>query len=497
MAEKLVECLRLIIRNMFIVVMVCIIGATVFIDKSIENKSMNTLVYPNYCYYLVSVIFLTVLFWVLKKDFSVSNKVTWIVMGITFVFVAIWQWKMSSFMPEVHGDFAHVKEAVQGLANGHDFREYNYFHYSKNNVNVVIYLAFLYKIVKDWRVVIFLCALGTNIAAIFIALTIQEFLKDNRITIVFLLGTEMLIALTWRAFLVYTDNVAMPFLAISIFLYASKLPDKWKYPLFLLFITIASYIKVTCMIIVLAMVPAAILSFVGGEKKVIIKKWLYCIACFTLIMGGSLLIQKYQLNKYRHVTSRAVKGWQYMFMVGQNDKYYGVNNNEDKELRREYMSKFDTNKELNDACYQEAIRRVKARGITNIRFFLDKMDIIFGDGYFDKVQTVRKHDGSLKADIYVEGGRFYELFYTLLQVIWFGILLLMLFGGVFGDKKGMPLFYPISIMGITLYTLLFEGRSKYLYMLLPVFIVYAAICMNALLKKKYKLNKKDKIKESE
>lgn len=37
-------------------------------------------------------------------------------------------------------------------------------------------------------------------------------------------------------------------------------------------------------------------------------------------------------------------------------------------------------------------------------------------------------------------------------------------------EKGM---IPVFIMGITLYLLIFEGRSKYLYMFLPVFLVGA------------------------
>lgn len=486
MVKKIGNRIELIIQYLFVFSMMCIIGATIFIDKTIQNKSMNTLPYPNVLYYCISILVLMVIFVALKKNFQISDKLTWTVVGVVFVLVIVWQWKLSYWvpdLPEMKGDFGWIKGAAKGLAQGHNLGEYSYFKKSKNNINVVFYLSYIYRIVKDWRIVIFIGALGTNIAALFVALTVKECVNDNRYMILALLGSEMLLALTWRAFIVYTDNFAMPYVAIALFVLMSKLSDKWKIPLFMIAISIAAFIKITCLIIVLALIPEAILSCIRKDKKQTLIRWCYCIACFTVVMGCSMFLQKGLIKKYQYTTSRDVKGWQFMFMVGQNDENYGVNNQDDKLLRQKYIQESTTNEELNALCLEEAIRRVKERGLSNVIFYLDKANIIYGDGYFDKVKTINVHDGSRKADIYVEGGYFYEMFYTLLQVIWFSVLLMMLLGYIFGEKNLIPLFYPIAVMGITLYTLLFEGRSKYLYMLLPVFIIFAFLCLHAIIVK--------------
>lgn len=69
-----------------------------------------------------------------------------------------------------------------------------------------------------------------------------------------------------------------------------------------------------------------------------------------------------------------------------------------------------------------------------------------------------------------------------MQVLWDMILALLIFNTFVLVRKHksewtIDLFAEIAILGITLYLMLFEGRAKYIYMLLPVYLYYAGIIM--------------------
>ncbi len=49
------------------------------------------------------------------------------------------------------------------------------------------------------------------------------------------------------------------------------------------------------------------------------------------------------------------------------------------------------------------------------------------------------------------------------------------------NENAEYLSFKITIIGITLYLLLFEGRSKYLFMFLPIYVSFAGVILSELL----------------
>lgn len=65
-----------------------------------------------------------------------------------------------------------------------------------------------------------------------------------------------------------------------------------------------------------------------------------------------------------------------------------------------------------------------------------------------------------------------------MQILWDMILLLFILNSFLLNKRGNTeenTFGEIGILGITLYLMMFEGRAKYIYMLLPMYVYHAGI----------------------
>ena len=100
----------------------------------------------------------------------------------------------------------------------------------------------------------------------------------------------------------------------------------------------------------------------------------------------------------------------------------------------------------------------------------------------------------------MKNGRFYQPGAALMQVLWDAVLLTMMLwaacgiaarlrrrgtqpGGIGARDDAMAsalLVVQIAILGTTLYILCLEGRSKYLFMLLPVYMVAFGLMLHEL-----------------
>ena len=65
------------------------------------------------------------------------------------------------------------------------------------------------------------------------------------------------VALTWRAFIVYTDNYGMIFVALMLWVCTTRIRPAIKVPLMTFFAVMASYIKVTNLVVFAAVAPTA------------------------------------------------------------------------------------------------------------------------------------------------------------------------------------------------------------------------------------------------
>ena len=120
------------------------------------------------------------------------------------------------------------------------------------------------------------------------------------------------------------------------------------------------------------------------------------------------------------------------------------------------------------------------RGIWgNIKFYVGKLNVAYNDGYFHNLQVYppsASHElkqNLLYQLLWKDGGNLYQVSAGMFQTVWDMVLLSLMAGIVVFRKRDFPKVLELCILGVTLYLMLFEGRSKYLYMFLPVYLMTA------------------------
>ena len=81
------------------------------------------------------------------------------------------------------GDFASVRSGAISIVNEGTLDGIGYFNNSPNNVNITIYLSFLYSIIGDWRTVVLVGAVSTNISMFLAVLSVYNCTNNKTISI--------------------------------------------------------------------------------------------------------------------------------------------------------------------------------------------------------------------------------------------------------------------------------------------------------------------------
>jgi len=484
-----------VIDILFFVLLAGILIATILVDKNIKVSFPNTVKYANSVYYILAALAIMGVLIILykTKNYEIGQRAFYgMLLGMAAAaaflewHISSWMYDSGSYIPGVaDGDFGSVMNAAISLAGGGSFAEFPYFSRSPNNANITIFLSAIYKMVPNWKTIIFLNALGTNVAALLASLTVYHLTNNKKVSL-FLCGVgEILIALTWRSFLVYTDSWGLLFVALILYAFSTKMDYKYKIPLIFALGAMGTFIKMTVFVCIIALALYQLIIWLENEKKKVeLKKIGYIVLCFVMLYGVMAIVQNMLHDHFGLEKSERAKEVSYFFMVGQNTKYYGTVNSEDGNIRVSMIKKFSSKSELNKAFLEEGINRIKRRELTgNIAFYIGKLNVAYNDGYFHNVQKKLKDtESSVWKQLYSKQGNGYAILANTFQTIWDGILLLLLIGMLlkkFG-KNDIYVLFEILILGVTLYLMCFEGRSKYIYMFLPVYLCTAGIALHRL-----------------
>ena len=471
----------------FKLLMFGILIATIFIDKNLDVRYPNEVRWDNAGYFLIAICILGVIGCFVCRAKELDEKKWKIAIIAIALTTAVIQLIISLWMPtEISTDFKRVREAAIDIAQGGTLAGKSYFKASPNNINITLVLSLVYKIFGNWRAVIFIGSLLTNLSVILMSLSVTRVTKSRWSGIVIAVLGEVLIALTWRAFLPYTDNYGMFFVALAIWLYTSKLQTKIKMPLVIAVGIAGAFIKETVLIILLAIgIHAFIVCLKDKNYKKLLIQTVIAILIVFVGMAASKGVKTITRNHLEYETVATSKGWQFLFMVGQNNEYYGVVNKSDTELRKQMLKDYKDGG-LNSAFLKEALGRIKGRGLTgNVKFYLIKLNVAYNDGYFHNMRGFNDKDlkENFLYDLYVDDETTaYAIGADVMQVLWDMVLALLMINAFVLSRKhkseqDKDTFPQIAILGITMYLMMFEGRAKYLYMLMPVYLYYAGFIM--------------------
>lgn len=375
-----------------------------------------------------------------------------------------------------------------------------YFDLYPNNVFLLCLFTVIYKIYNvlhicsfEFLLVVFSIS-SVNISMWFIVQS-TEILTKNRNCAVYTAFVYMIyIAFSPWIIIPYSDTYVIFFTSIVFYLYLKKNSMNGYLGWFLIFtMSLVGYlIKPTCIFVLFAIIIIEVWKFLFIAKRDKIKKliiipvFLVAVAVFMIINFSAQKYVGYEKNPDKEFPMT------HFIMMGMNKETKGVYNEDDVNLTKSVHGK--RNKEKLHLV--KIKQRLKEYGVGGyLKLLEQKMLTNYNDGTFAWAKegnfyaVIREEQNKILSPVlrnYVYTfGKYNSIFTNIQQCIWMLILSLMLFS-VFsnkGKKEEGIYVLMLTIMGITVFLLLFEARARYLFLYAPYFIILSAIGLQVIIKR--------------
>ena len=203
-------------------------------------------------------------------------------------------------------------------------------------------------------------------------------------------------------------------------------------------------------------------------------------------------IYTYAIVPSLHIISNpdTVTGWQHYLMMGMNNENDGEFSSHDVE----YTRSFETNEERNYMDLMKAEERIKKMGVVGlIRHLCRKQIANYGDGTFawnveaggitpDSPKWAKNGSSTIVRSLIRHDGTHYGVFISIKQIMWLIVILSQLFIFTSSRKQSLNedksiMCMIISIIGLTVFELIFEARSRYFLCFSPLFVVLSGCAM--------------------
>lgn len=216
-------------------------------------------------------------------------------------------------------------------------------------------------------------------------------------------------------------------------------------------------------------------------------KTMFCVvAALAVSVGGfKVMIAQtgFQLDQEQTV------GMAHFIMMGLNEQTKGKYAEEDVQ----FSISFDHTSIRNEEDLNEALSRVKDMGLAGLlQHEARKALVNFADGSFAwgdegnfyNVIYEEKNDNlsPLLRSMYYQDGKLYRLQYWVRQVCWLTVMLLILGNSLRKNQKAEMTVLMVGLIGLILFVQIFEARARYLYTMVPLFIICAAVGMQSYVK---------------
>lgn len=364
--------------------------------------------------------------------------------------------------------------------------------------NIYIFSRLLSSISYEFLLVIINVIL-VDISILLSLLVARKLLDNTTLIISYIFSILILLFSPWIV-VPYSDTFSMVFPILNIYLYlkikeSKKIQSKVILALLIGVLSIIGYqIKPTAIISLIAIVISGLLYSFKDKKS--FKLYFLIVAC----IGVSASVAKIVYNNT--IYTMEVNGVKlnsdedsqapmtHFLMMGLNTReiedrgtLYGAWREEDYNITFSYKTK----QEKIDANIHEYVDRVRNLGIFGyLKYLSQKGNWMLSDGTF----YYGGEGNFAMSDPYSDSGRarFLQSYYSfngenynkqasIRQAAWILILFFIVIPVIFGreDRENEILFtIRLSLIGILIFLLLFEGRSRYFLNHLPLFIVLAS-----------------------
>lgn len=474
--------------------------------NAILNNKINMYYRPNHLnvpsgvWLGCAMVLLALILWIANfctRKVYLSEKEFYIFLIINFVIIYLIQLFISKNIYFKTGwDVRVLRRNVENIAlNGANGVEFDYFSWYPNNIFAVYTLVFFYKIAavvhkqNPYIVIVAINNLLVNISVLLATLSIYKITKKKPVTSVCMVFGVILIGLSPWIVIPYTDTLGMIFPIGAVFCYVFLKNRYLRYFLFVALCGMGYLYKPTVLIGVIAL--AIIKSFsllkrllCNKLKFKIVVKTSICILMAVLWVAG-LNKAVIGMNKTELDENKAMTMTHYL-MLGLNETTEGVYSEDDVN----YSKSFE-NKEARKKGNIEVIKqRYQEMGVSGYIIQLVKKNLSnYNDGtfawhregnFFVEIPEKNSMTATFLRRFYwwTEGGEenMYQVFASIEQVVWFFVLLCIA-GCILPERKtnNVEGIIALTLIGVSLFLLLFECRARYLYIFSPLYVVLAGI----------------------
>lgn len=465
-------------------------------DKNLLYANKNACTYSNIILFFLGIVILVSILFVYKKLIKkyidrLSSKACYIFLGIgSIIFLLIQLYVFYSIYFQTGWDCGTLEEITDGLVYKNiDINEGFYGYYLSTYPNNVwlVFVQYMIKLfayylgVKDlYFATVVVGIIIVNISCILSAIIVQKIGRNRHMSIGAYLLSCIYMGLSPWCVIPYSDIYAIFFTIVILYLYVTRKQSKNIYAraVWICLITILGYfIKPT---VIIALIAIAIVEGLKAitELKRNIKKILLvaCIFCLCFVTG------KIATTGVRNVIGlKADSNLEYSLfhyaMMGLNDESTGTFLAEDVNYSASFPNQ-EERKEGNIAVIKE---RLQEKGILGLgKFETKKLLMNYNNGslawcgegnFFNKLFDQNTVGANiLKRFYYAENN---AGIYNIMQMIWLIIVAMNVVAGwkgVLGKTEEIEVVF-LSLIGITMFTLLFEGRARYFILYIPYYII--------------------------
>lgn len=492
-----------IIKVLMVLFMTWILVLLLFFENTLEYMCKKEFFVSNICIALLFVVAGIVCFFVQKTIFynklsglilQYADRIV-IIIAISFFFLQLYI-SYNIFFETGWDSGAYVIPAARLVSQHAEMAESinNYFSFYPNNLLLVNIYALILKVNQKIGIfcgeeqlmsIVFCNCLISSITCL---LTYKIGKKITNVSYAFVgyLISLALIALSPWGVICYSDSFVLFIPILILYVYISGIPVFWKTVSLFICGYVGYSIKPQAVICLIAVLIACILQF---DRTTIRRKNIFRCFCGVAVSVLLIICMSYGLNKVYEkegfiLDSQKKIGMTHFLMMGMNPDTLGIYNGEDVEISHECRTPQERTKENLEVVRE----RLKSFGIGGyFKLLSQKMLTNFNDGTFawgeeGSFYAVMKADKNtaiaprLKATFYNDGAHFW-LYSGIVQVTWIIVLILCFFRSIIGvfdkDKmKNSDWVICLSLIGIIVFELLFEARARYIYIYVPMFILY-------------------------
>ena len=376
-------------------------------------------------------------------------------------------------------------KAVVGVAAGLDYAQTSYYqqYYFSAYPNNMLLLVLVRNIVnifgreQIWLILSFLNILAIDSAILMIFFVVRRCLGNTY----GLAGVAFSIALYglfgWMI-VPYSDTLVMPFIT-GAWLVFQKIREedspqkKYGWMALSALLVFAGYlVKPTAVILWIAYVIIQVLYLFRQKKRLHLLLYLLIFGvCFWGLNAGWSAYKQRQ-NVLPVYYSNVSVPMTHFIMMGLNQETYGAYLTEDALYTESFLTTQDK-MEANMPVIRQRLGQMLSEG-TYLNFLYNKLNRVYceGDFFWGKEGNFASFDYEnghtfIKSIYYPEGSR-HGIYLYVTQGIWVAALLLATGGWNSKMREDCTLAH-LTIIGITLFLLIFEMRSRYLIPFLPIF----------------------------